>query len=179
MHRNTLLKLLESYDGENDSREVIIDFVKKHPDCFERSNEYGHITSSSWLLSNDLSRVLLTHHRKLNKWLQPGGHCDGESNVKKSALREAEEESGILGWQLLDEGIFDLDVHVIPARKTDPEHFHFDVRFIFRASESEDYIVSEESHDLAWVPLEKILEYTDEQSILRMAEKTSRYLSLT
>ena len=178
MHRDTLLELLESYSCEDGTKIQIIEFVKKYVDCFERTNEYGHITSSSWLLSNDLSRVLLTHHRKLNKWLQPGGHCDGESDVVKSALREAEEESGITGWELLDEEIFDLDVHVIPARKSDPEHFHFDVRFLFKATENEDYIVSEESHDLAWVALDEMDKYTQEESMRRMVQKTSRYFSL-
>ena len=176
MHRNKLVKLLESYRGEKDARDKILDFVRSSADCFERSNQFGHITSSSWLLNGDLSKVLLTHHRKLDKWLQPGGHCDGDSDVSGSALREAIEESGIDDWELLSGAIFDLDVHVIPARKSDPEHFHFDVRFIFKATCSEDYVVSEESHDLAWVSLEDMKQYTDEESILRMVEKTKEYL---
>jgi len=177
MHRNNLLDLLNSYEGEPEAKNKIIAFVKANSDCFERSNTYGHITSSSWLLSNDLRKVLLTHHRKLDKWLQPGGHCDGESDVPASALREAVEESGIDKWEFLTEEIFDLDVHLIPARKEDPEHFHFDVRFVFRATASEDYIVSEESHDLAWVPLTEVLSYTDEESILRMVEKSKKFIS--
>ena len=179
MHRENLLQLLDSYDDELNSKAKIVNFVKANSDCFERSNEYGHITSSSWLLNKDLDKVLLTHHRKLNKWLQPGGHCDGESNVPVSALREAVEESGIEEWDFLSKEIFDLDVHLIPARKSEPEHYHFDVRFVFQATASEEYIVSEESHDLAWVPLNNILDYTDEESILRMVEKTKRFLPVS
>ena len=176
MHRNQLLELLNKYSCEKEQKDKILKFVNAHEDCFERSNTIGHITSSAWLLSNDLSKVLLTHHRKLNKWLQPGGHCDGESNVPASALREAVEESGIEGWEFMNDGVFDLDVHLIPARKEEPEHFHFDVRFAFRALGSEEYTVSEESHDLAWVSLSDIQQYTNEESILRMVEKTSRLL---
>ena len=175
MHRNQLIKLLKEYSDDVKTRTQILDFVNAHPDCFERTNIYGHITSSSWLLSNDLSKVLLTHHRKLDKWLQPGGHCDGDSNVPASALREAVEESGIQKWEFLSQEIFDLDVHRIPARKQDPEHFHFDVRFVFKATDSEDYIVSEGSHDLAWVPLREIQQYTNEVSIMRMVEKSGRF----
>ena len=176
MHRNQLIKLLKEYSDDVKTRTQILDFVNTYPDCFERTNTYGHITSSSWLLNNDLSKVLLTHHRKLDKWLQPGGHCDGDSNVPASALREAVEESGIEKWEFLSQEIFDLDVHRIPARKQEPEHFHFDVRFVFRAIDSEDYIVSEESHDLAWVPLSQIQQYTNEESIIRMVEKSVRFL---
>lgn len=172
MHRNKLINLLEAFEGEKEARDQILNFVKSSKGCFERSNTYGHITSSSWLLNRDLTKVLLTHHRKLNKWLQPGGHCDGDSDVPASALREAIEESGIDNWEFLSEEIFDLDVHVIPARKADPEHFHFDVRFVFRAVCSEDYVVSEESHDLAWVKLDEIEKYTNEESILRMVKKS-------
>ena len=175
MHRNKLINLLSNYGGEDVAKDTILKFVRENEDCFERTNTYGHITSSSWLLSNDLTKVLLTHHKKLDKWLQPGGHCDGDSDVPASALREAVEESGIESWSFLSEQIFDLDVHLIPARKQDPEHYHFDVRFAFRAIDSEDYIVSEESHDLAWVPLENIHDYTDEESILRMVEKTKGF----
>ncbi len=178
MHRNQLISLLNNYRDDIETRDRILKFVREHSSCFERQNSYGHITSSSWLLSSDLNRVLLTHHRKLDKWLQPGGHCDGESDVPASALREAVEESGIEQWDFLSADIFDLDIHLIPARKNDPEHFHFDVRFAFRAAGSEEYTVSEESHDLAWVPLTEIQQYTEEDSILRMVNKTNRFLAL-
>ena len=104
-------------------------------------------------------------------WLQPGGHADGDSDVVAVALKEAQEETGIVDWVFVDSKIFDIDCHVIPARKNEPQHFHFDVRFVMMAQTTEDYIVSKESHDLAWVPLKNLVDYTIEESILRMAEK--------
>src|SRR5436309_1471060 len=99
MHRQQLLGLLETYapcyQEELVNKARMIAFVTEWPSCFERSLEVGHITGSAWLLNHDCSKVLLTHHKKLNLWLQLGGHCDGESDVLAVALREAQEESGI------------------------------------------------------------------------------------
>jgi 8-oxo-dGTP pyrophosphatase MutT (NUDIX family) len=102
-------------------------------------------------------------------WLQLGGHSDGESNTQQVALREAREESG-LAVELLDTQIFDLDVHEIPARKTDPAHYHFDVRYQIQAA-SDQFQVSEESLALAWVKIDELERYTEEESILRMRKK--------
>jgi 8-oxo-dGTP pyrophosphatase MutT (NUDIX family) len=104
--------------------------------------------------------------------LQLGGHVDGNADVLESATREAKEESGIDTLVSVYPEIFDLDIHLIPARGDEPEHFHFDARFLLRATKTEEFIVSDESHDLAWAPLEKLGDYTDEESVLRMARKT-------
>jgi hypothetical protein len=144
-------------------------FLASADDVFDRSHVFGHFTGSSWLVSADGLRVLLTHHRKLDRWLQLGGHADGEEDLARVALVEAEEESGLSGL-VLEGGIFDLDRHLIPARKADPDHYHYDVRYVVRASGSEDYVVGDESHDLAWRP---IIELVDEpgldDSVRRMA----------
>ena len=144
-------------------------FIDSYPDCFDRSCRVGHITGSAWILDRTGERVLLTHHRKLGRWLQPGGHCDGDPDTLAVALREAREESG-LGVRALDESIFDLDVHTIPARGHEPAHHHFDVRFLVRA-EDDRFRVSEESRALAWVSAEGVGALTDRESVLRMARK--------
>ncbi len=102
-------------------REPTEAFIDSHPDCFERSCQVGHITGSAWIVNRAGDRVLLTHHRKLGRWLQPGGHSDGDPDTLEVALREAREESG-LDVRALDEAIFDLDVHLIPARGHEPAH---------------------------------------------------------
>ena len=95
-------------------------FVRVHPDCFERSCREGHITASAWIVSADHRAALLTHHRKLDRWLQLGGHCDGEADVAAVALREAREESGLVDLRFAYAGDapvpVDLDVHPIPPR---------------------------------------------------------------
>lgn len=125
------------------------DFVRRRPDAAQRQLAEGHLTGSAWLVSADGRRVLLTHHRKLGLWLQLGGHADGDTDLARVALREAEEESGLTDLSVEPE-IFDLDCHAIPARGSDPEHFHYDVRFVVHANGSEAFVVSAESHALAW-----------------------------
>jgi len=148
-----------------------LQFLNSAPGVFLREHTVGHFTGSAWLVSADGERVLLTHHRKLGRWLQLGGHADGDAELARVALREAEEESGLEGLQV-DDAIFDLDCHVIPARGDEPEHWHYDVRYVVRATNQERFTVSDESLDLAWKPICAIA--TDAQadaSLQRMARK--------
>ena len=147
-------------------------FVAAHEDCFRRELGIGHVTGSAWVLSPDRRRVLLTHHRKLDLWLQLGGHADGEWDVRLVALREAREESGLVRVRLLADAIFDVDVHSIPARAREPAHFHYDVRFVCEADDVEPLVVSDESHDLAWVELDRVAVLSADRSVLRMVRKS-------
>ena len=175
MHRKLLLDQLSDYQaahtGEAETVERFIRFVASQPECFERSLAIGHITGSAWIVTPDGSEVLLTHHRKLDRWLQLGGHADGDPDVVAVALKEAREESGLEDFELVGDGIFDLDIHPIPARKNEPEHLHYDVRYVFRATGQTDFTVSEESHDLRWVPIDEVQTLTTEESMLRMVRK--------
>ena len=147
------------------------EFLASAPSVFERSHPPGHFTGSAWLVSADGERVLLTHHRKLGRWLQLGGHADGDADLARVALREAEEESGLAGL-VLEGGIFDLDRHAIPARGAEPEHWHYDVRYVVRAVAGEAFAVSEESLELAWKPVAGIAsDAAADQSLRRMARK--------
>jgi 8-oxo-dGTP pyrophosphatase MutT (NUDIX family) len=148
-----------------------VEFVRTHPDCCERTCVPGHLTGSAWVVSADGARVLLTHHRKLDRWLQPGGHADGDTDLARVALREAEEETGLRDL-VIEGGVFDLDRHAIPARGTDPQHWHYDVRFVVRATGSEDFVVSEESHALEWRPVVDVLaDPQSDESMRRMARR--------
>lgn len=118
-------------------------------DPFLRARLAGHFTGSAFVVDRLGSRTLLTHHRKLDLWLQPGGHADGDRDLSRVALCEAEEETGLTGLTV-DADIFDLDRHRIPGHKGVPAHWHYDVRYVVRAGECEEFIVSDESHALAW-----------------------------
>jgi 8-oxo-dGTP pyrophosphatase MutT (NUDIX family) len=173
--RNTLLRELATYTTSFDEeKSFAADFLKllEHDRAFHRDHLPGHITGSAWIIDAARTSVLLTHHAKLNKWLQPGGHADGDENVSGVALREAEEETGLKNFKLLQQGIFDLDIHTIPARKDFPEHLHYDIRFIFEADPNEQLLISDESHDLKWVPFNQLSGYTSNISIERMLKKT-------
>lgn len=178
MSRDPLLSLLADYRSkfpdERDCVDRFVDFVERNPDCFERSLEEGHVTGSALIIDRSGERTLLTHHRKLNLWLQPGGHADGSNDILTVAMQECWEETGLPDLQPVSEQIFDLDIHGIPARKSEPAHFHFDIRFLVRNHGSDDYVISEESHDLAWVELRRLEDYTIEWSLRRMRDKALR-----
>ena len=177
MDRSTLVNFFSIYTTSFREEEFFINrFLEllSHPDCFQRTHLPGHITGSAWIVDCNRSQTLLVHHAKLNKWVQPGGHADGDENILRVALREAEEETGLKKLRIVELVPFDVDIHTIPLRKDFPEHFHFDIRFLIEASIDEPIIVSEESHDVKWVPLTSLEEYNQERSVLRMKEKLLR-----
>ena len=149
-------------------------FIESHPDCLWRTCKAGHLTASAWVVNPSRTLVLLTHHRKLGKWLQLGGHADGVDDLAAVALREVVEESGIDRLKLLSGDLFDLDQHQIPERGDEPAHWHFDFRFLVEADDREKPVVSEESHDVAWIPIERLCQYNPEVSLVRMASKSPR-----
>ncbi len=171
----SLLNRYSEHEPENQhSKALLIDFARHYENCCERTLTVGHFTGSCWLVSKDGQRVLLTHHKKLERWLQLGGHADGDSDLAQVALREAEEESGLTDL-IVEPEIFDLERHAIPARGSDPEHFHHDVRFVVHATGSEDFVVSDESHALAWRVIGELVDDAEvEDSIRRMARKWLR-----
>src|SRR5688572_24286007 len=175
LDRNHILQALRQYQPLNeDEKNFIPRFLSllAHPRAYFRDHLPGHMTGSAWIVDESREFVLLTHHAKLNRWLQPGGHADGDENISGVALREAEEETGIKNFTFLHERIFDIDIHTIPARKDFPEHLHFDVRFLFEATRNEKLLITEESHDLQWVRLDEITKFADNDSIFRMVRKT-------
>jgi 8-oxo-dGTP pyrophosphatase MutT (NUDIX family) len=166
-----LRRYRDQWQGDADVVAQFEDFAQTHADAFERGNPVAHFTGSAWLVSADGERVLLMHHRKLDRWLQPGGHADGDTDLARVALREAEEETGLAGLHV-DGGIFDVDRPRIPARADEPEHWHYDLRYVVRASADESFVVNAESHALAWRPVNEVAaDETLDTSLRRMARK--------
>ena len=190
MHRRPLLDMLaryrQAFPGEGPLVDRICALVEAHADCFERTCRPGHITGAAWILSPDRRRCLLAHHRKLDRWLQLGGHADGQWHVEEVALREAREESGLAAFDILpiDGALIplDVDVHPIPPRYDahghliEDAHEHHDVRFLLVAHPGQELRISDESHDVAWFTPDEVLERTDEESVLRMLRKTLELL---
>lgn len=157
--------------GEHQTVTRFREFMRDHADAAQRELEIGHLTGAAWLVSADGKRVLLTHHRKLQRWLQLGGHADGDVDLVAVALREAEEESGLRDLAI-EPRIFDLDCHWIPDHGIVPGHWHYDLRYVVRCCGDEQFAVSEESLALAWCEIGAMVgspEY--DESLQRMARK--------
>lgn len=159
------------YPEEAAAASIFTDFLESHPATFERAHMPGHFTGSCWLVSADGRRVLLMHHRKLGLWLQPGGHADGDADLARVALREASEETGLKDLRV-EGGVYDIDRHRIPARRDEPEHWHYDVRYVVRAGRDDRFAINHESHALAWRPVTEVVDDIGlDASLRRMAYK--------
>lgn len=164
------------YPSQLKAKTAVLELLTQGDQVLWRSHfEPGHVTASSWIISPCGAKVLLCYHRKLQRWLQLGGHVDGEADVAAAALREAQEESGILEFDFVTNKVFDLDVHHIPARADEPPHLHFDIRFLLQAR-SDEIVCTPESLALQWVYHHDIPSLTDEFSIHRMADIANSFL---
>mgnify|MGYP001556825160 CR=1 FL=1 len=166
--------------GEQTTWTQFRNFVEKEPQAFERSLGKGHVTASALIINNTGRQVLLHLHKKLGKWLQLGGHSDGNPRTDLVALKEAKEESGLVDFRWAASPVsgtaatpepFDLDIHKIPANPYEQAHLHFDVRYLLIAGNPEKIVTSDESHDLQWFPLDQAYELTSEASMRRQFDK--------
>lgn len=172
--KEQLKKYRTPYEEES---QYVEDFLKllEDEDAFLRSRLEGHFTASAWIVNKRRTHTLLTLHRKLNRWLQLGGHADGVENLAEVAMKEAFEESGLKTLELVDASIFDIDRHIIPAHNGIPEHHHYDVRYLIQGDIQEPLVLSNESISLAWITFDSVQDMIGyNPSILRMLEKTSR-----
>lgn len=178
MHRKALIESILFYKSTKwcSQQDLVIadqfiEFIKNHDRCFQRELESGHLTASCWLWNPEQDACLFTHHKKLQKWLQLGGHADGHTNLLEVAIGEAKEESGLDKITPISEHIFDLSIHSIPENPFEKAHLHFDVRYLLQAEVDEPLKISDESIDLRWVKLLDFDQYDLDASILKMLKK--------
>jgi 8-oxo-dGTP pyrophosphatase MutT (NUDIX family) len=186
MNRPDLIRHLDRYAARHGDEAPTVGRIRAlltdRRDCFDRGCfAPGHITASAWIVSRERRSVLLTHHRKLDRWLQLGGHTDGDADVLSAALREASEESGLEDFVALPRvggpEILDVDVHEIPARGSEPRHEHHDIRFLLETSERVPLRRQEsESKGMGWFRLEELERVLCEESLTRMARKALAWL---
>ena len=151
----------------------IIELIEKEPECFKRSLLSGHVTGSAWVVNESFSKSILIFHAKLGRWLQPGGHADGNENIPGVAARELQEETGLEKCRLFNESIFDIDIHPIPKYMKIPAHNHFDIRYLFVADDTEEIKSNHESLNVKWWDLDDLEDLVkNDNSMLRLIKKT-------
>jgi 8-oxo-dGTP pyrophosphatase MutT (NUDIX family) len=164
-------------EGHERARREILAFLDAHPDALHRTCTTGHLTGSALVVEPTTHRVLLLLHTKVGRWLQPGGHADGDGELAHVSLREAEEETGISGLRVVTPAI-DLDVHVFRnAAGTEPDHLHLDVRHLVLAPPDALVVGNHESQGIAWVPPDELERYDVDAGTVRMVTAGLRVLA--
>lgn len=151
--------------------------IKEQELAFSKELLIGHVTASAFVINLERDKVLLTHHAKLSKWLQLGGHCDGIKDPFFNAHKEAYEESGLMRIEPLAKSILDIDIHPIPEHNGVPGHSHYDIRYLFEANEHDPLNISDESNDLKWVRLDRLEDYNNDNRLLIMRDKLGDFIA--
>lgn len=180
MHRQDLLERLSRYRTDFMEETAMVSrtlrFIIDHEDCFNRELMHGHVTGSAWVVNPARTHTLMLHHRKLDRWFQPGGHADGDPDILQVVTKEVSEESGIAleHIKLLSDEIFDVDVHTIYPSQYDDRHEHFDIRFLIEIDDRIEIPGNNESHQVGWIPLYRVSHFNNMRSLYRMVRKTER-----
>lgn len=150
-------------------RDRILNLLASHPDALSRTCRPGHLTGSALVVDPSDNRILVLFHTKLQRWLQPGGHADGDADLGRVALREATEETGIAGLRLVEPPV-DLDVHVVDPPSEDA-HEHHDIRYLVLAPPGSVPVGNHESEALRWVDQTELVGMGADLGLIRLADR--------
>lgn len=180
-----LKKQIENYvpynDQEKIDKELIIKYINNFDDILTRENTLCHLTSSSWILNKEKSKVLMIYHNIYKSWAWTGGHCDGDNNLLNVALKEAREETGIENFKVLDDNIFSLEIITVDGHikrgKYISSHLHLNCTFLLEADENETLKIKEdENSGVKWIDIDKIDSFVEENKMISIYNKLNNKL---
>ena len=153
---------------EASDRKTIINFLDRYDDAFYRDNQLAHMTASAWVVNKNRDKVLMAYHRIYDSWSWLGGHCDGEEDCLKVAMKEVKEEAGVSSVLPLSENIFSLEVLSVDShiRRGEyvPTHLHLNVTYLLQADENEElFIKADENSGVAWFSLDEAVKSSSEK----------------
>lgn len=165
--RKDIEKFVPYNEQEKVDKRVMLKFIEDFDDVLTRQNEYGHFTSSAFVLNKDRSKILMAYHNIYNSWTWVGGHSDGDSDLLRVAMKEAKEETGIKSVSPILKDIYSLELATVNGHekrgKYVASHVHMNVTYLLEADENEKLSIKEDENSaVKWVPVEEILKMSSE-----------------
>lgn len=163
------------------NKEVMLDFIKNNDDVLTRNNRIAHFTTSAWIVNKDRTKVLMAFHNIYNSWAWVGGHADGDSNLLRVVKKEIEEETGVSKVNLLYDGIYGINIitvnNHIKRGKVVNSHLHFDIEYLFEASEEDEIRIKEdENSQVGWINIDEVDKYCSEEHMKPIYDKLTKKL---
>ena len=169
-------------EQERADKEIMLNLIDTYKDVLTRENKVCHFTASNWIVNKERTKVLMAYHNIYQNWAWTGGHCDGDSDLLRVALKEAQEETGIENFKVLSNGIYSLQIVSVDSHikrgKYVPTHLHLDACFLLEADENEEIRAKlDENSGVKWVDIDKAVEITNEKQMKPIYQKLNEKLT--
>ena len=165
---------LEAYSPCNEAeaceKQVMLDFLKAHPDALTRENKVAHFTATAWIVNRERTKVLMVYHNLYRSWAWVGGHADGDEDLFRVVKKEIAEETGLIRLTSLWDGIYSLRIipveHHVKKGKYVNSHLHLDVEYLFEADEADALRIREDENSaVGWLPIGGLDQYVSEENM--------------
>lgn len=181
MLKEKIEKFVPYNEQEKSDKAIMLKYIDEVDDVLTRGNGIAHFTASNWIVNKEKSKVLMIYHNIYKSWAWTGGHADGEEDLLKVALREANEETGITNLRVLSDGIFGLQIlpvdEHIKRGKYVSAHLHLDCCFLIEADENElTRIKQDENSGVKWVDIDEAVKITNEPRMVPVYTKLNEKL---
>ena len=165
--KENIEKFIPYNEQEEVDRKIMLKYINDFDDVLTRQNEYGHFTSSAFVLNKERTKILIIYHKIYNSWAWTGGHSDGDSDLLYVAMKEAKEETGIKNVAPISKDIYSLELINVNGHekrgKYVGSHIHLNVTYLLEADENEEiHIKEDENSGVKWVPINEVLKMSSE-----------------